>query len=154
MKVILAIDDSPHSRHLIHSVTKRRWPPDVQFKIVSVVEPLTGIYSNSAWKELANGARERRLKSARDLCHSAREEISAKIPESIVHFEVREGDARHELIDAAVDWAADKMLLGAHSRSICPHNILGSVSRSIVSHAPCSVEVVRERTTASASRNT
>lgn len=144
MKVVLAIDDSPYSDHVIEAVCRRHWPADVQFKIVSVIEPL----------ELHNGIEaefvsemskitERRKHYFEQRCEAARERLMAGIGDAQVHFEVRKGNVRDEILEAATEWEADRILVGARGRSICPSRVLGSVSNAVASHAHCSVEIVR-----------
>ena len=50
------------------------------------------------------------------------------------------------IVDEAKDWPADLIVVGSHGYSGVKRWLLGSVAQSVVSHAPCSVEVVRKRT--------
>jgi nucleotide-binding universal stress UspA family protein len=61
---------------------------------------------------------------------------------------VREGDPRHEIVDEAKRWPADLIVVGSHGYTGWKRWLLGSVAQSVVSHAPCSVEVVRKRSAA------
>jgi len=45
----------------------------------------------------------------------------------------------------ADEWGADLIVVGSHGRTGVKRWLLGSVAGAIVSHAPCSVEVVRRR---------
>src|SRR4029453_6411158 len=58
---------------------------------------------------------------------------------------VREGDASSTILDEATDWPADLIVMGTHGYTGFRKLVLGSVAQSVVSHAPCSVEVVRDR---------
>jgi nucleotide-binding universal stress UspA family protein len=60
---------------------------------------------------------------------------------------VREGDARSLVVDEARKWSADLIVLGSHGYSGIKRLLLGSVASSVVSHAPCSVEIVRRKQT-------
>jgi nucleotide-binding universal stress UspA family protein len=42
-------------------------------------------------------------------------------------------------------WGADLVVLGSHGYGFLDRLILGSVSQFVLSHATCSVEVVRRR---------
>lgn len=143
MKVVVAIDDSPHSQHLINTIIHRHWPADIEFKLLAVLEVPAA--DDNEWRNLMLQAGDRRKENAEELCKQARARITEKVPQSHVHIEIREGDPRSEIVRAASDWFADKIILGAHSKEICPHNLMGSVSRGVVAHAPCSVEVVRTK---------
>jgi nucleotide-binding universal stress UspA family protein len=146
MKVLVAIDDSHYSKHLLHAICKRHWPADTSFKILNVLEP----FSLSEWNGTAGKAMEkeidiRRHHHAERLCSNARHEIEQHIPDAIVHFEVRTGKVDSEIIDAAAEWEAGKIIIGAHGRSVCPHNLLGSVSRRVAETAQCSVEIIKDK---------
>jgi nucleotide-binding universal stress UspA family protein len=60
-----------------------------------------------------------------------------------VETSTREGDARSAIVDEAAEWGADLIVVGSHGKTGLKRWLLGSVAGSIVSHAPCSVEVVR-----------
>ena len=53
------------------------------------------------------------------------------------------GPPRPVILDEAESWKADLIVLGSHGYTPWKRLLLGSVSQAIVSHAKCSVEVVR-----------
>jgi nucleotide-binding universal stress UspA family protein len=57
--------------------------------------------------------------------------------------EIRSGDAAPGLIDVATDEGADLVVLGSHGGGALERFFLGSVSQQVLTHAPCSVLVVR-----------
>ena len=59
----------------------------------------------------------------------------------------REGDARSVIVDEAQKWSADLVMLGSHGYTGIKRLLLGSVALLVVSHAPCSVEIVRRKQT-------
>jgi nucleotide-binding universal stress UspA family protein len=65
---------------------------------------------------------------------------------------VREGDPRSVIVDEADEWGADLIVVGSHGRTGLTRWLLGSVAQAIVGHASCSVEVVRQRRSRSATR--
>lgn len=144
MKVILAVDDSPYSQEVIKTVTEREWPVDTEFKVLTVLEPLDCCLDES-FDDMFQTFKEKRKKAVDHLAQSIREKLEATIPGARVHFEVRSGSPKSEIVGAAVDWCADRIMIGAHGQRGCPHNLLGSVSRAVAGHAPCSVEIVREK---------
>jgi nucleotide-binding universal stress UspA family protein len=48
------------------------------------------------------------------------------------------------ILKEAADWGADLIVLGSHGRRGFSRFLLGSVSEAVASHAPCSVEVIRQ----------
>lgn len=150
MKVIVAIDDSPYSQKVIDKVAQQRWPRDTEFKVLTVVEPASlEALARERWAELIGKVSEKRKEAARKLCQEAREKLSSHIRDARVHYEIRQGAPRAEIVDAAVEWEADKIIIGAHGRGVCPRFIMGSVSSAVVQHAPCTVEIVRPKTSIS-----
>jgi nucleotide-binding universal stress UspA family protein len=55
----------------------------------------------------------------------------------------RAGGIYHELLQEALDWGADLIVVGSH-RPVMSDYLLGSNAKTIVRHAQCSVLVVRE----------
>jgi nucleotide-binding universal stress UspA family protein len=56
---------------------------------------------------------------------------------------MREGDPRSVIVEEAEQWPAELIVLGSHGYTGIKKWLMGSVAQSVVSHAPCSVEVVR-----------
>ena len=57
------------------------------------------------------------------------------------------GPPKTVILDEAESWGADLIVVGSHGYSAWKRFLLGSVSQAVVSHAKCSVEVVRCRGT-------
>ena len=57
---------------------------------------------------------------------------------------VVQGDPREVLLEIARKEHADLLIVGSHGRSSLPELRLGSVTSHVVSHAPCSVLVVKQ----------
>jgi nucleotide-binding universal stress UspA family protein len=56
---------------------------------------------------------------------------------------VIKGSPERELIEEAIEWRADLIVVGSHGRGFWGRLTLGSVTDAVVHHAPCSVLVVR-----------
>jgi nucleotide-binding universal stress UspA family protein len=143
MKVIIALDQTEFATQIIETVTKRHWPKDTQFKVLTVIEPLQWeAVSCIEWNDLAQKALEKRKHFAHEKVMEAKHKISEAIANCTVHVETRQGSPRKEIIDAATDWMADKIVLGAHGHS--PNRLFGGdVSRSVAQQSGCSVELIR-----------
>jgi len=57
---------------------------------------------------------------------------------------MKQEDARQSLISEAETWGADCIFIGARGMGAIERFLIGSVSSYVATHAPCSVEVVRE----------
>jgi nucleotide-binding universal stress UspA family protein len=59
--------------------------------------------------------------------------------------QVATGNPAHQLVEAAVGWDADLIVLGTRGRTGLKRLLLGSVARAVLQHAPCSVLIVPRR---------
>lgn len=62
-----------------------------------------------------------------------------------VEERVAEGDAREEIVRMAEDWRPHLLVVGARGLTPLKRAVLGSVSTSLLRHAPCPVLVVKGR---------
>jgi nucleotide-binding universal stress UspA family protein len=147
MKVLLAIDNSEYSVDAIKEVAKRPWPPKAIVRVISVVEPLPPPAAE-LWYD-ASGSLERvqqkMTKRATELTQKTSERLKRK--GLVIESAVRQGDARSVIVNEARKWSADLIVLGSHGYTGIKRLLLGSVASSVVSHAPCSVEIVRRKQT-------
>lgn len=144
MKVIIAVDESAYGKKIVETISHRKWEPDTAFRIVSVIEPIRWEeVENENWPDLSKKMFELRKKNATKMCLDLKKILDEAHPDCTAHIEIREGNPRKEIIDAALDWMADKILIGAHGHDLCDRFLWGGVSRAIAVAAPCSVEIVR-----------
>jgi len=146
MRVILAIDDSQFSVDALEEVAARSWPPETTVRVLSAVEPLAPPPASELWfdpggsfeqlQEQITKRHERLVSQAVSLLQERG--LSAEAV-------VRQGDARSVIVDEATEWPADLIVVGSHGYSGIKRWLLGSVAHSVVSHAPCSVQVVRKQ---------
>ncbi|SRR5579875_51281 len=143
MKVIVAIDQTEYARQILDAVIARRWPADTTFRILTVLEPLHWErVVSSEWNKLSLELAAARRRKADEVLSEARKKVQKALADCPVHVELREGSAREEIVTAAVEWMADKIVLGAHGRA--PNRLLrATVAGSVAKHAPCTVELVR-----------
>jgi nucleotide-binding universal stress UspA family protein len=150
LKILFATDGSECSEIAARSVANRPWPAGSQIKIISVRELLDlesptnafsscPVYPGSLVTELLDDA-HRRGESA---VAQARQALSSKALKVCDGQSIPVGDARAILLDEAVAWGADLIVLGSHGRHGFNRIFLGSVSESVALHAHCSVEVIR-----------
>jgi len=144
MRLLLAIDGSPHSQAAVDEVARRPWPSKSQIRVMSVIQP----YAPPATEFVLAGAtfedmRQQQASSAEKIIERAAELL--KKAGFSTETAVREGDPRSAIVDEADEWGADLIVVGSHGRSGLTRWLLGSVAQAIVGHAPCSVEVVRQR---------
>ncbi len=145
MNVLLAMDDSPHSFAALEAVLARPWPDGSRVKVVSVVEPFHPEYAgwHTSYVPLALEAQKELLESTKKLVADGEIRLKEKFGQDKVSAEVLEGYIKDKILEIARDWPADLIVLGSHGRRGFTRFLLGSVSEAVVSHAPCSVEIVK-----------
>jgi nucleotide-binding universal stress UspA family protein len=85
-------------------------------------------------------------KQASNIVNGAIQTLKSKLNQNIaIDGQIAPGSPRVVILDEAEDWGADLIVVGSHGYRAWERFLLGSVSQSVVSHAKCSVEVVRCR---------
>jgi nucleotide-binding universal stress UspA family protein len=148
MKILLAVDESAYSGEAVRAVAERPWPRGTTIRVLSVVERFVPLISPAAQVPYDTAGsfqqvREQRAQTAKDLTSKVASSLTDK--GLATEPAVREGDPRSVIVDEAKDWPADLIVVGSHGYTGITGWLLGSVAQSVVSHAPCSVEVVRGR---------
>ncbi len=83
--------------------------------------------------------------AADEMTKHLNEYVKKKIPQSIsVSSSVHEGKPAECIISQAKAFAADLIVMPAHSRNKLDQLLLGSTTTKVVERAPCSVLVIRE----------
>ena len=148
MKVLLAIDGSSYSTAAVELVATRPWPPDTIVRVLTAVEPIMqppDQWNSMVGVEALELAREELTLQADQLVKNVAEKL--RKTGLMVETEVSNGDPRSIIVDQAEEWSADLVVVGSHGYTGLKRLLLGSVAQSVVSHAPCSVEVVRKKRT-------
>jgi len=155
MKILLAVDGSQCSDKAVEEVARRPWPAGSVIKVLTAYElplpptPEAWPVPTAYFEELERVASEH----ARSILERTLTRLrSAMGSEADINGEVAPGPPRTLILDQAQNWKADLIVVGSHGYSAWERFLLGSVSQSVVSHAQCSVEVVRCPTNGAAPR--
>jgi nucleotide-binding universal stress UspA family protein len=146
MKILLAIDGSACSDTAVEEVTRRPWPAGSSLKVLTVFErpvvltPETWAVPASYYDEIDAALR----KQGRNIIDSALQTLKSNKTLSLTS-QIIFGSPRPVIVDEAESWGADLIVVGSHGDGTWKRLLLGSVSQAVVSHAKCSVEVVRCR---------
>lgn len=146
MRILLAVDGSSCSDSAVNEVSSRPWPEGSEIKVVTAYEmPLPA--TPEGWALPATYLDELDLavkRQAQLIVEHAVDVLKSKTSKSIIVTGIWiPGSPRLVILDEAKEWNADLIVVGSHGYSAWGRFLLGSVSQSIVSHAKCSVEVVR-----------
>jgi nucleotide-binding universal stress UspA family protein len=121
IRIVVGVDGSPGALAAVDLVTKRHWPAGTEVLLI-----LCGSSSESESAAALEAAKVR----------------LASYPGLTLRAETREGDPKRELIEAARDWQADAIYVGARGLGRLDRFLLGSVSVYVALNADCSVGVV------------
>jgi len=146
MKILLAIDGSPCSDAAVDEVGRRPWPEGTLIKVLTTYE-LPMPPTAETWALPLNYFDDMDValgKQAQNIVSSALKKLQAKVNKNIaLDGAVLPGPPRTVILDEAERWGADLIVVGSHGYRAWERFLLGSVSQAVVSHAKCSVEVVR-----------
>ena len=142
MKLLLAVDSINTLNILLDGMKDRSWPSGTEACVLSIVED--GEVPLGTWRAEGYDAAAVRQEMRR-----RGEEITAVAVERLqelgipAEVKIMRGNADFLIPFTAEQWRADLILIRAHNRSDFRNWLLGSVAKSVVDSAPCSVEVVR-----------
>jgi nucleotide-binding universal stress UspA family protein len=147
MKVILAIDGSPHSHAALVEFARQPWPNGTEVQILTVIHPSFPLVMDPLF--LGVSAHAQQVGELRHQAPALVEAASAVIrdaaPAVTVTTKIVEGVPKDMIVQEARDWGADLIVLGSHGYGRMRRMVLGSVASAVVAKAPCSVQVVRAK---------
>ena len=153
MRILLAVDGSSFSDAAVNEVASRPWPAPSEVKVVTAFQvpmiptPEVWAISDEYLPELERMAREQ----SQSVVDAAMARLAGALDKSVtVAGEILAGAPREVILEEAERWQADLIVMGSHGYGAWRGFLLGSVSRSVVMQAKCSVEVVHCRDKAKA----
>jgi nucleotide-binding universal stress UspA family protein len=146
MKILLAVDGSECSDAAVEAIGRRPWPEGSSIKVLTAFE-LPAPPTPETWAIPLNYFAEMDAalsKQAQNVVDEALQTLKSRFGKTIsLDGAVVPGPPRSVILDEAESWGADLIVVGSHGYRAWERFLLGSVSQSVVSHAKCSVEVVR-----------
>lgn len=144
MKILLGVDDSSCSKAAIGFIKKMARPPGTKVLVVAVARMPVQAYSE-VYAGAANVQAEA-WEMAQRVCEdiASRAEAELKGAGLVTEARVLTGDPRDALVDLAETERPDLMVVGSHGRTGFSKLVMGSVATHVVTHAPCTVVVVKD----------
>jgi nucleotide-binding universal stress UspA family protein len=140
MKLLIAIDSSVSSETVIADIEARPWPGGTEaivLNVVDIVSPGSGVMDMGTILEVER-------ENAHQLVDAAARRLGSTTLKA--RGEVIDGMPRSAIAAYAKECDADFIIMGSHGHSGVVRFLLGSVAKSVLRSAPCSVEIVRART--------
>lgn len=145
MKIVLAVDGSPHSLTARDLVAGIGLPADTTVHLVTAYQVPTdwtgGIGSTMDWVGDAEDA-------MRDEAHAELRRLAEPLAERglAVTYHVERGRPAHVIIDLATELRAELVITGSRGHGALRSMLLGSVAGEVSAHAPCPHLVARRAT--------
>jgi len=144
-RILIAVDSSSVSARAAAYI-RYMAVPGVQIRIVSVVDnpraPLPFEFVTDAELETAHAEL---FRDARDAVAQAKEAFAhgnGDIETDVIDLSKQGGYAANALIDAATEWKADLLVVGARQHHGMLRWVEGTVSEFVTTQAPCSILVI------------
>jgi nucleotide-binding universal stress UspA family protein len=152
IRIIVGNDGSPAAEAALRMVARRSWPEGTKVRVVSVLESViptptmvpaleANTFATEPAAQIVLEADEREFARLQDVAENS----AAKLEAAGLSAEpvVLNANARIELVEEAKRWNADMIFVGARGLGTLDRLLLGSVSTAVLTHAGCSVEVIR-----------
>jgi nucleotide-binding universal stress UspA family protein len=133
MKILLAVDFSPNRDAIAGELAVRPWPAGTTVEVLSVVEPVEVWAVPELTQQVAQRTREIVRQTVDRL-------ISGGLDATPL---VLVGDPKAVIVDHARQSGPDLLAVGSQSATGLSRIVSGGVARTVLRHAPCSMEVVR-----------
>ena len=147
MKILLATDGTKYSEDAIKILTNFKLSGEDLVKIISVIDmalPFSiDLYGGFSQPDIDF---EKTIRENADtILTESSEKIKGLLSDKKVEIttEVLFGSPESRIVETAEEMSADLIIVGSHGYNSWERLLLGSVSDSVVHHAPCSVLVVR-----------
>lgn len=149
MRIMIATDGSDFSKFAVKKCCEIIGKPDQTLvRIISVYEQMLPMAAEpfAVSSEYYQDIEKEIRKQCVDFTEQAAKEVREAFPGTSidVSVEVERGAPDRVIIEAAKEWKADLLVVGSHGRGFWGRMMLGSISDSVLHHAPCSVLVVRK----------
>jgi nucleotide-binding universal stress UspA family protein len=145
VRIVVGVDGSPGSTAAVREIASRLWPVKSEVRLIAVNDPLTPTLIGNLIPPVA-GIIEESNQADREWLKKILANSSQRLrqAELKVSTEIREGNPKRALAEAAEGWGADCIFVGSVGFSNrFERFVLGSVSAAVAACAHCSVEVVR-----------
>lgn len=144
MKILVAVEDKVFGEAIADFVASHDWEEGINIKILHVLEPIHVPAFHGYPTELMASLNEERARAAKSLTMTVGTMIQQKLPSAHVEEIIEEGSPKNRIVQLAEDWPADLIIVGSHGRTGIGRFLLGSVSLSVLSAAPCSIAIVKQ----------
>lgn len=144
-RVLVAIDNSEHSRRALNWVKELPWPAHTEIKLIGVLNPRLEGHADgfsALYKSASASERLKAIEQTRQFLMDSGANLSETLTNKIT-TEVLEGLPGEQILKKASEWDSQLIVMGSRGHGGLSKLWLGSVSQEVVLQAPCPVEVIR-----------
>jgi nucleotide-binding universal stress UspA family protein len=148
MRVLLATDGTDQSDAALEALKGVNLNDGDEVEIISVIESLYPSVVDIYAGYLPDGAEleEKERAAAQGFLQEAAKKVKAFLGDGVtISVEALAGSPESAIVERAEKIDADLIVVGSHGYRAWERLLIGSVSDSVVHHAPCSVLVVRPK---------
>lgn len=141
--ILFAVDNSPFSQVALDWLSQMRWGNRTRIKLLTVVQPHA---DDSETVATALGVTSKQEVISSMAGHTLQEMANKLIPyygSQNITTQIGRGDPREVILHTQAAWGADLIVMGSHGKTGLTKLMLGSVSQTVSTHAPCAVAIVR-----------
>jgi nucleotide-binding universal stress UspA family protein len=142
LHILLACDDSRHARYAAEFCASLPMAGETEVTALSVL-PLVTLYRQDVTQQL-----EWMWKEKRKVAEAGLAWVTENLDWKTQHLRTRieeHPDVSEAIVDAADEFDVDMVVIGDKGTGAIKRFLLGSITRRIAHHAPCSVLVVRQK---------
>jgi nucleotide-binding universal stress UspA family protein len=147
MKILFATDGTKYSECALETIGKFNLSSNDEVKIISIIDMAlpTAVDIYAGYLPTTVEIEQNFKENAERIVSATREKIQSLFPEESLNLttEILIGSPENKIVEVANRMKADLVVVGSHGYNRLERILLGSVSDSVVHHAPCSVLVVR-----------
>ncbi len=151
-KVLIAYDGSKDSESILADLPHAGLGKGLQVKVITVSDPwippvevmsvAADVVFASAFATYENYNRDARAE-AEALAEKAADQLRKKFPDWKISSVTGMDSPAQGILKAAEKWKAGLIILGSKGHTALNRILMGSVSRKVLTHAPCSVRIAR-----------
>jgi nucleotide-binding universal stress UspA family protein len=135
MRILVALDGNiEEDSACLQYLSDHNWPPRTEFGLVTVIDQFLGDPEFNATAQRQN-------------LIEASQKLNRRFPRQVVGADCLSGAPRERILDMAFEWPAELIVVGARNKGKWRRLLLGSVSQSVLEHAPCPVLIVHGHAT-------
>jgi nucleotide-binding universal stress UspA family protein len=156
MRILIGYDGSPCAEAALADLARAGLPDVAQATVLTAMEVFPPLTTSSPepgadylLEEAAVVVRRaealalKAAQEARATCERGAGRVHRLFPAWDVRTETSDESPATALVGKAEAWKANLVVVGSHGRAVLERAVLGSVSRHVLHHAPCSVRIAR-----------